>query len=326
MAGANIIPVDFGPGTSSDAGESDAGYDYDHQCELMRERNKRYLDLFEADMRAAGLSESTIGRHLDNVDFYLNEYLLYYDVNDMEYGCHDVYGFLGDWFIRKCAWSTPGTIKTNAASIKKFYKCMRDNGLIGADAYNELARTIKENMADWQADCAEFNDPANFDNPFLDSVDGGGLPFGAGAELGALFGGDSKLEGYFRESLREVLRERLVEEFGPELDKVAARVRRAFADAAGVAAEAEPPTRDEVIDVFTLALFYLTSWEERVGGKGGFKLRKAWKSADWGALDRLREDGLVDCSNKAKSVTVTDAGVEEARAFLQALGLEHLAE
>ncbi len=323
MADSNIISVDFGAGASDTADDVDAGFEYDRQCDRMRERNARFLDLFEADMRATGLAESTIRRHLGNVDFYINEYLLYYGVNDMEYGCHDVYGFLGDWFIRKCTWSTPSTIKSNATSIKKFYKCMRDNGLVSADAYDDLVRTIKENMVDWQADCAEYNDPANFDNPFFgDFADGAPLA-GAGsvAELDALFGTDPVLEGYFKEALKEILEQRLVEQYGPELDKAVEKVKDAYSEALS---SPEPPTREEVIDMFTLALFFLTSWEERIGGKDGLKLRKAWKSADWDALDRLREAGLIDCTNKAKSVSITDAGMEEAELFLRALRFDHL--
>ncbi len=41
--------------------------------------------------------------------------------------CEDrINDFLGEFFIRKCMWSTPGTIKRTAASIKKFYKFMPD--------------------------------------------------------------------------------------------------------------------------------------------------------------------------------------------------------
>ena len=43
--------------------------------------------------------------------------------------------------------------------------------------------------------------------------------------------------------------------------------------------------------MFTPTLFYLASWEERIGGKGGLVERRAWKSADWNALDALREEG-----------------------------------
>ncbi len=62
-------------------------------------------------------------------------------------------------------WSTPGTIKSTAASIKKFYKCMLDHEMIQKSDFECLSETIKERMPIWQADCASYNDP-DADNPF----------------------------------------------------------------------------------------------------------------------------------------------------------------
>ena len=84
----------------------------------------------------------------------------------------------------------------------------------------------------------------------------------------------------------------------------------------------EPPTREDIVNIFTLVLFYLTSWEERVGH--GLSVMRAWKSADWDALDTLRDAGFISCTNKAKSVTVTEAGAAVAEDFLETLELGHL--
>ena len=48
----------------------------------------------------------------------------------MEEGVTMLGDFLGDFFIRKCMWSTPATVKTTATSLKKFYKCMAEHGKI----------------------------------------------------------------------------------------------------------------------------------------------------------------------------------------------------
>ena len=45
-------------------------------------------------------------------------------------------------------WSTPGNIKTTAASIKKFYKSMFEHGYIEKADYNFLCSEIKENMVE----------------------------------------------------------------------------------------------------------------------------------------------------------------------------------
>lgn len=139
--------------------------EYEQQCKRERESNEGYLKEFENDMNESGLSVNTIARHLSNIDFYINEYLLREEPLEMREGCYRVDDFLGYFFIRKCMWSTPGTIKSTAASLKKFYKYMVSKGNIQKDEYQEFCDTIKENMDIWQDDCEQFNNPS-VDNPF----------------------------------------------------------------------------------------------------------------------------------------------------------------
>lgn len=138
---------------------------YEKDCAAIRSVNNKLLDIFEKDLTEAGLSRKTINSHLSNVDFYINEFLLREEPHPMEDGTGMVYQFLGDFFIRKCMWSTPATIKTTATSIKKFYKCMMNHGKITKNEYDYLCFDIKDGMPLWQADCAQFNDP-DAANPF----------------------------------------------------------------------------------------------------------------------------------------------------------------
>lgn len=143
--------------------------DYDEyldKCESIRETNNQLLDLFAEDLTASGLTNKTINRHISNVDFYINEFLLYEDALTMESGTEMLDSFLGDFFIRKCMWSTPGNIKTTAASIKKFYKCMLDHNKIPKEDYASLSSEIKDSMEIWQETCEMYNDPDN-PNPFF---------------------------------------------------------------------------------------------------------------------------------------------------------------
>lgn len=139
--------------------------EFEAACDREREKNQQYLDLFEQDLKAAKLSPKTISKHLDSLDLYLNLYLLREDVYAMEDGVGMIDSFLGYFYIRKCMWSTPSSIKTTAASIKKFYKSMLQHGKIPQEDYDELCEVIKENMDDWCRDCAQYNDP-DADNPF----------------------------------------------------------------------------------------------------------------------------------------------------------------
>ena len=274
MANQSTIPEDL----DRFADEDDAMRDYDAECERIREKNAEYLALFERALKQQGLADNAIHRHVGNVDFFLNDYLLYDDANEMESGCSDVGGFLGDFFIRKCTWSSPTAIKENAASIKAFYQCMRDNDLISESSYEELAQTIEEDMDEWQAACSAFD--------------------GKGADL-AFLGDEDDMAFY--------------DDFDAE------------PSTGGLAAATT--TREDIIQLFTLALMYLNSKGADADAQGKAREGRAGESAkpaEWDALEALRADGLIADENGAASLALTDAGVVQAETFLYVLGLGHL--
>ena len=136
--------------------------DYDQylkECKKIKERNYLLLDLFKDDLIQSGLKDKTISRHLSNVEFYINEFLLYMDAYPMEEGLNMLDDYLGNFYIRKCLWSTPGNIKSTATSIKKFYKSMVDHGKVDKEDYYDLCSLINDSMDIWQMDCAIYNDP-----------------------------------------------------------------------------------------------------------------------------------------------------------------------
>ena len=132
--------------------------EYEKECARIREENKAYLAAFEAELKKAGLSPKTIRNHLFNVDLYLNDYQLREGPYSMEEGMCGLDGFFW-FFIHKCMWSTPSNVKSTAASIKKFYKCMAELGKVDAREYALFAAEVREGVPDWQQECVEFNDP-----------------------------------------------------------------------------------------------------------------------------------------------------------------------
>ena len=138
---------------------------YSKACQTIQKTNTLLLQLFEEDLVKSGLKK-TINRHLSNVDFFLNEFLIRAGALSMEKGISMLDEYLGNFFIRKCMWSTPANIKTNATSIMKFYKCMLEHGKIEKEDYDILCSSIKDSMEIWQYDCAIYNDPEN-QNPFF---------------------------------------------------------------------------------------------------------------------------------------------------------------
>ena len=138
--------------------------EYEEKCKLIKQENESLLEMFEKDLE--GLNQKTINRHLTNVDFYINTYLLREDAYDFTHGIWDIDDYLGYFFISKCMLSTPGNIKSTAASIKKFYQCMLKQEMIQKADYEYLCETIKDNMWKWQSDCEMYNDP-DAESPFM---------------------------------------------------------------------------------------------------------------------------------------------------------------
>ena len=48
--------------------------EYEKECEKIRNDNKKYLEIFQSEMIEKGLSEKTIQSHLNNIDFYINDF------------------------------------------------------------------------------------------------------------------------------------------------------------------------------------------------------------------------------------------------------------
>lgn len=67
---------------------------------------------------------------------------------------------------------------------------------------------------------------------------------------------------------------------------------------------------EDKIDDAVLGLLWLTLHDER----------RAWKGMDWSALERLHRKGLIqDPVNRAKSVVLTDEGLQCSKALFQRL-------
>lgn len=80
--------------------------DYEELSKQEREKNKKIIAIFEKWLSEAGLKEKTIHKHIDNVAFYINEYLLYEEIIPAVKGIGSLNGFF-DWFFpRKAMWSS----------------------------------------------------------------------------------------------------------------------------------------------------------------------------------------------------------------------------
>ncbi|GCE61133.1 phage integrase SAM-like domain-containing protein [Microcystis aeruginosa] len=122
---------------------------YEADCQRIRKVNHELLKDFESWLESSGLSEKTINNHISNIDFYINEYLLYEDAVEAKDGVDMVGDFLGYWFIKKALWASQSSLKSNAGSLKKFYTFLLEKGLIDKNDLRELKETIKEELSEW---------------------------------------------------------------------------------------------------------------------------------------------------------------------------------
>ncbi len=141
------------------------------ECEEASERsranNAELLQEFETNLFQRGLAAKTVNQHVENIAFYINEYLLYEDAIPANQGPGLVAMYLGYWFIRKAMWASAASIRNNAASLKKFYDFLAERELVPVAAVQEMKQTIKEEMKDWVATVRRYDE--------YDGEDGGGF-------------------------------------------------------------------------------------------------------------------------------------------------------
>ncbi len=88
--------------------------------------------------------------------------------------------------------------------------------------------------------------------------------------------------------------------------------------------------KDTIKDL-TLMLMYLTSWEESLvpglrekPDRTGIypKARLCWKGCDFGILNELTDEGLVNAGGRKKSASFNAEGEAKARELLRTYGIE----
>ncbi len=132
---------------------------YERECKIIRKENEKLLTVFERWLSDKKLSMKTIDKHLLNVDFYVNHFLLYEDTIEAADGASEIGMFLGYWFIRKAMWASKTAIKENATSLKKFYQFIFETGKISKKSFEDLKETIKKDMPEWLATMERYDNP-----------------------------------------------------------------------------------------------------------------------------------------------------------------------
>ncbi len=131
----------------------------DSEGTAVSEHNSNLLEKFEDHLKKQRLSSKIIDKHVFNIDFYINEFLMYYDPIPAKDGITMVNSFFGDWFIRKAMWASVTTIKENIASLKKFYAFMCQLGEVSPEDVMYLKQEVKELKNEWIERLKKYDDP-----------------------------------------------------------------------------------------------------------------------------------------------------------------------
>lgn len=71
---------------------------------------------------------------------------------------------------------------------------------------------------------------------------------------------------------------------------------------------------DKHIEELTLLLLYATSWKDKDFPEGSLR---SWKGYSFSALNQLEEEDWIRGGGRSKSVSLTQAGIEEAEALMK---------
>ena len=129
--------------------------DFENKVQEIREENKVILEDFKKWLLMSGLKEKTVKKHALNVDFYINDFLLYDDCVHAKDGIILLNGFFNWFFPRKAMWSSKASTKETAAGLKKFYKYLAEAGIVEDEDYQCLLSDIKNEMPEWLENYSE---------------------------------------------------------------------------------------------------------------------------------------------------------------------------
>ncbi len=130
---------------------------YEEEIEKIKNQNEQLLSEFQQSLTDKKLSTKTIDKHVLNVDFYINQFLLRDVLVEAKDGVPFIGEFLGYWFIRKAMWSSVAQINENIASFKKFYTFLYERGDIDKETLDDLKDTIKEGKSEWVANMRSYD-------------------------------------------------------------------------------------------------------------------------------------------------------------------------
>ena len=97
------------------------------------------------------MAPKTVKKHCDNIDFYINTYLLHDKIEKPEDNLNSIDMYFDYFLPRKTQFGSIYDTKNQITSLKKFYKFLLELNRITKNDYNNMLEMIKDNKQDWFA-------------------------------------------------------------------------------------------------------------------------------------------------------------------------------
>ncbi|WP_368251712.1 hypothetical protein [Enterococcus sp. 2201sp1_2201st1_B8_2201SCRN_220225] len=117
---------------------------YEKIADEIRENNEKMLLAFKDYLIADGLSSRAAEDHRFNVSVYVDDFLLYYQINTVLSPEASPYDFLSDWFVSKALWANARSVKRTGTSLRKFFGFME----AAEEITNRQLKDLREEISD----------------------------------------------------------------------------------------------------------------------------------------------------------------------------------
>lgn len=124
--------------------------DCDSFCENQLQRNQEFLQIFTKDIE--NLSPKVQEHHINNLETFLNDYLVQRVSVPMEEGMRQVNDYFG-YFLPRKGMCSGEELRLEDASVKKFYKSMMEHGFAEVEECEYLCNMISNCMEEWIQEC-----------------------------------------------------------------------------------------------------------------------------------------------------------------------------
>lgn len=121
------------------------------------EFNQRYIDKFSDYLKENKLKEKTINKHIDNIVFFLNNYLTREYVYSLFNSADSLNDFFSYFFIHKCTFANVNSMKEFVATFRYFYKYLYENKYINKETYDYTEFLFKEEKENWLEKMKEYD-------------------------------------------------------------------------------------------------------------------------------------------------------------------------